>query len=392
MMTRLYLLLFVWVAGCASQKQFEPSYAAAEADYGYREAAAGAPAMSMDAEMPAAKLESRGLEASVISPQAPPPPTQVRPKEPQPSDRMVHYDGWARMRVTQPEKALDQVAALATEAGGRVDRLTGTHVTVRVPVGDFESVWAAVLELGDVLDKRVRADDITEQYLAVDLRVRTLKIMQDRLVRLLGRAKSEEEKLALLEQISRVTVELDATESRLRTLKDLASMSTISVEAVPRQLGQNNDGIELDGFEWIRQLSPFNRSVWSSEKRIEVDVPHEMVALSNKGPFMAESADGAVLWTMRLENDPVGDGAFWIAAVEDRIGQEFGDVERATLGDWACLMLQEPGSDTPYRWDVCVRDDGKHLTVAQAYYPSPVQAKRFAERVRYALGGEGGES
>ena len=212
-----------------------------------------------------------------------PPPAEVRPTSPKATpapDRMVHYDGWARMRVTRAEETLDAIAALAVDAGGRVDRLSGRDVSVRVPVDAFRDTWKAVLELGDILDKSVRADDITEQFLAVDLRVRTLETMQNRLVKLLGRAKSDEEKLALLQQITRVTEELDSTRSMLNTLRDLAAMSTIRVEAVPREaFAGRSSRTELDGFGWIGSLSPFNHTVWDSEKRVELSVPDEMVVL-----------------------------------------------------------------------------------------------------------------
>ncbi len=396
---RVYLLLLTaWIVGCASKTAPSAAFApapGAEYEESYDSFAAG-DALGAAESAPASRAISRrgARKEAAASPAAPPPPAEIRPSEPPPpTARMVHYDGWARMRVTKPAEALDEVAQLAEQAGGRVDRLSTSNVTVRVPVERFSEVWDKVKMLGDILDQRVRADDVTEQFLAVDLRTKTLKTMQDRLVRLLGRAKSEEEKLALLEQITRVTEELDATESRLRTLKDLAAMSTISVEAVPREaFGSTSGSAALAGFEWIRGLSPFNRSVWDSDKRLELEPPHEMVVLSKTGPFIAESADGTLLWTMRVENDPEGSNKFWIRAIRDQIGAEFDDVETKTLGEYECLMLREPGADEPYRWDVCVSERGRWLEVAQAYYPSPVQVVRFAERVSFCLDHEGGAS
>lgn len=383
-----WTLLFTWLAlGCASKSTASLAEMASpptSADYAFE--AEGMPAPS-----------ARGLDTVGRGDlTAAPPPAEIRPSSATPDPtpaRKVHYEGWARMRVTRPDETLDAIADVATAAGGRVDRLTGSDVTVRVPVAEFDATWAAVLALGDVLDKSVRADDITEQFMAVDLRVRTLRTMRDRLVRLLGRAKSDEEKLALLQQITRVTEELDRTESRLRTLRDLAAMSTIRIEALPRETfaGTRQRG-EYDGFAWIGALSPFNHGVWSSEKRIPLTSPDEMVALSKTGPYIAEGADGTVLWTMRVPNDPMGSSAFWAAAILDRFGDEFDDIEQSQPGGWACLELREPGAEDPYRWDVCVRDAGRHLNVAQAFYPGAEQIERYAPDVADSLRSAGGES
>lgn len=344
-------------------------------------------------------------------PAPPPPPPAPAPMDPGPplfdepalaelaeeeaapaAERMVHYDGHARVRVTDPAETLDQVADLALEAGGRVERLAGRHITVRVPVGSFEAVWAKVLGLGEVIGRSVRADDVTDQFLAVDLRVRMLRTTRDRLIALLAKATDEKEKLALLREITRVTEELDAFEARLRTLADLASMSRISVEAIPREaFSGRSSGPELFGHAWIRQLSPFNRSV-PDDYRLALPVPEGFVSLAKEGPFRAESADGAVLWTFRLSNDPVGTASWWKQAIVERIGEEFGAVQHKELGSWACAAFDEPVNEEPYRWQVCVQGHGKKLVVAQAFFPGPAQVDRYEAAVDGTLRRTGGGS
>ena len=403
MIARIMLLVvWIWATGCAKNAplvSYQPG-----AEYAYEDDVydvGGAEAGSLETVELEAVSRSRSAKKARVSPppaRQPAPTTTITPSEgepgpeaqTEPAERMVHYDGYARMRVTKPEDTLDAIEGLALEAGGRVDRRGGTQISVRVPVDQFREIWKAVLKLGDVLDKNVRADDITEQYLAVDLRVRTLRTMRDRLVRLLARAKTEQEKLALLEQITRVTEELDATEANLRTLADLAAMSKISVDTVPRDaFARSTGGLVLSGFDWIRQLSPFNHGVYRSRKRLKLQTPFEMTALRKRGPYVARGAEGTMLWTQRIRNNPRGDGAFWVDAIEERLGREFMNGYRREVGDWSCLWLDEPGADEPYRWQVCVQPDGRFLKVAQAYFPSPVSVARFSRRVDEALGGGG---
>ena len=45
----------------------------------------------------------------------------------------------------------------------------------------------------------------------------------------------------------------------------------------------------------------------SLDRRSALPVPDGLVALSTRGPFSAESPEGVVLWTGRLDNDPAAD-------------------------------------------------------------------------------------
>ena len=375
-----WIVVLLMTIGCAA-KQSTSAYRSVSADYDDYAAS------ELAAAPPSA--EPSFAQRSVLAEE--PPSVTIQPVAPQ---RMVHYDGYARLRATRPTETLDRIASLSVDVGGRVDRLSDNQATVRVPVDRFDEVWKAVLELGDVLDKQVRADDVTDQFRATDLRVRTLRTMRDRLVKLLGRARTEQEKLALLEQLTRVTEELDRTDSQLRTLRDLASMSRINVSVLPREIGPQRGALTLSGFEWINALSPFNRSVYDDDKRLALVTPEEMVDRTRRGPYIAESPDGTVLWTIRIANDPRGDAEFWRRAMGEALADDFEGVQTRDVGGWACTTFDEPGSDEPYRWQVCLATSGRHLEVVQAYFPGPQQVTRFADRIDAALAGghAGGDS
>jgi hypothetical protein len=389
-----YLLLLLLAMGCAKRSDSamssdygEPFSGLAYDEYDASGAYEAAPASASRSERaPAPKAASRPApspvaDGRVAMDKAP------EPAPPSPAARMVHYDGFARVRVTRVDEALDAVAKLAEGLGGRVERLSASDISVRVPAATFDQAFAAVLELGDVLDRTVRADDITEQFTAVDLRVKTLRATRDRLIALLAKATEENEKLLLLREITRVTEELDQLESQLRTLSDLAGMARISVQAVPREAFRGAGGPDVAGFEWIRRLSPFNRGVFDDDRRVDLPEAAGLVALSKKGPYIAESADGTVVWTLRRPNDPEGDATFWIASVEDRLSEDFAAVTRLEAGLFTCLVLHQAGVEEPYQWRICAQPVGKHLHVAQVYFPSAAQVERYESGVMAAIAG-----
>lgn len=330
-----------------------------------------------------------------VAPPAPTPPPDAltsEPAKPGPS-RMVHYSGWAALSVPNPRETLDEVGKIAEASGGKTEQMNDRSVTIRVPVARFKEIWQRVLALGEPLNQSVRADDVTDQHTAIDLRLRVLKGTRERLIALLAKAQDEQEKLRLLEEITRVTEEIDTLESQLRTLSELASMSRITVEAVPREAfsaaGSRPDAV---GFEWISSLSPFQRGIWRDDHRVELPIPDKMVALTQRGPLVAESSGGTSLWTMRIDNDPIGSSDFWISAVEERLSKEFDGPSRRAIGPWKCLSLSEPGTEEPYLWEICVQTDGKRLLVAQIYLPDADEKQRYGEAIDRALGAAGGET
>lgn len=410
MKTLIYLLLLALPAalpGCAKKAESSYDYAPpAEAYYDddYEDDASGfAEAESYkrsEAIGGLGDLMSGGDDARQASaPTASPEPTEPEPTEPeqpaaeQPQARKVHYNGWVSLLATDPEQAVAEVVALAEQSGGYVERRTLSEATVRVPVDDFKATWDAALALGDVLDKSLTAEDITDAYLAVELRLKTARATRARLQELLAAATDEAEKLALLREIQRLTEEIDLMESRFRTLAQLAGFSRLTVQVTPRQAySQGSDRPEISGFHWIRQLSPFRRDVSRSGRPLDLAVPEGLVALDIKRHFVAESADGAVVWSGRIPNDPEGDTDYWMAAIRERLEPEFTGAEVTRVGAFAVLRLLEPGTDAPYRYLVGVRADGRWLELVEVYYPGQEQEERYGEAVRASLLAAGGAS
>lgn len=394
----LLLALLVVLVACAKRAETssEAYYYAEEADSygdggGYGRGAGGAPAA------PAPRMEMAKMSADMAYPAEAPAMEQAGPSsgsegggEPPASPRMVHYNGYVQLKVTRPEDLVQQVVALAEAAGGYVERRSLGSVTVRVPVASFEQSFAACLALGEPLYRSITAEDVTEAFQDVALRLRTAQTTRARLQELLAKATEETEKLELLREIQRLTEEIDLMESRLRTLGALAAYSRITVEGTSRA---DTDGTgqlaEVQGFEFIEVLSPFhNDLVWLGRHR-PLPVPEGMVALDLKRRFIAESADGAVLRAVRLPNDPEGDSAFWVAAVRERLEPEFAAVTEGTLGEYRTVRFEQAGEDDPYVYIVGVRADGRHLDVLELYYPSRAHEARNAPAVQAALTVEG---
>ncbi len=410
------LALLALLAGC--HKASSPTIALEEAqayggaaDMAYPTESVSRRAKSSEWDNAASPRPSAAPAAQSMRAEGGPPAQPPEPATPQQPfvERKVHYNGWARLRVARTEDLVKQVAELATSAGGGVETMDPRRITVRVPVDGFHEVFAKVLALGDVLDKSVTAEDITEAWSEVDLRLQTARATRERLMSILARTKDEKQKIQILKQIQRLTEEIDGLEARLQVLSALAAFSRITVEGVPRRaLEDQPHEDEIAGFEWIRALSPFRRDVAFSGKALRLDVPEGFVLLDDKRHFVAESADGAVLWASRLEDVPRGDAPFWVEAVRSRLAPEFSSATVSTLGAWHVLRLVDPSAaipavapprapaageapeNGPYVYIVAIQVVGDERWLVEVYFASPAQEQRYGPAVRATIQGRVG--
>lgn len=305
----------------------------------------------------------------------------------QPAARMVHYNGYANLHVARPEEVVEEIVALSKTYKGNIERRSTQSITIRVPKESFSDVFNEIIKLGDVLNKSVTSEDVTEAFTSVELRLKTAQTTRDRLLALLEKAKDEEEKIKILRQLQRLNEQIDIIEAQMRTLKDLSNFSSISVDLTAKQAVANGaQQVEAVGFSWIHHLSPFQNTVCHSGKRLELSTPDEFVALHPKGAYIAESADGTVLRATRLENDPQGSSGFWHDSIQKRLASGYGKIESKEIGQFQSITLFED-SDNPYIWIIAVRDAGKYIEVVEAYFPNKEQLKRHQVSVVTAITG-----
>ncbi|MCB9763363.1 MAG: DUF4349 domain-containing protein [Alphaproteobacteria bacterium] len=400
LLAALLLFAFIVLSGCAKRADLEaageyydedyPGYdyeetesTASRADYAYKEPRSSSRTRSSGGKGGAAQPSryAEPMDADGVPDQDDRPPA-----EPAPVRRKVFYNGFVRLRVTDAEDTVAQVVEMVEARGGYVERRSLRSVTVRVPVDTFLDTYEAVQALGDVLDESLTAQDVTDAFTETELRLRVAEDTRARLQELLAQATEEQEKIALLREIQRLTEQIDQIEAELRTLSQLAAYSRLTVEAQPRQLTAGSDRPPPPGaLAFLRRLSPFKRDVAANNKHLPLEVPEGFVALDLKRRFVAESADGAAVWAHKRENQPQGDAAFWVAAMSDAHASDFASAEIATFGAWQVLRLVEAGADEPYEYWVGFRVDGKWLHVVEVYLPSPAHAARYGDALRSIL-------
>jgi len=118
----------------------------------------------------------------------------------------------------------------ASHVTGSPGRPRSGRWTVRVPVDRFGEFLAALRPLGEVRSINSTSDDVTAEFYDIEARIRNKQQEEDRLLKLLAEATGKlEEVLAVERELSRVRGEIEQAQGRLRMLKDVTELTTVTV-------------------------------------------------------------------------------------------------------------------------------------------------------------------
>jgi hypothetical protein len=176
------------------------------------------------------------------------------------ADRMIIRTVNMTIAVGNVQEVFRQVEQLAGEQRGYIsgsqirqdgDRLTAT-LTIRVPADHptFQATLERLRGLSErVVDEQSQAQDVTEEYVDLDARLRTLKASEETMLGLLSKATRMEDILQIQRELTQVRTQIEQIQGRKQVLERRADLATINLT--------------------IREAGAFARPGWSPGSTIE---------------------------------------------------------------------------------------------------------------------------
>lgn len=153
-----------------------------------------------------------------------------------------------QLEVRDTEEVAAKVQTLATQLGGYVsgsngqrrDNLMYYSLTLRVPVDRLDEALKAIRGLAvRVNHEHQQVDDVTDQYIDLDARMRTLEATETELRALLAesrqRARKVSEIMEVYQELIEVRSQIEEIRTQLNSFDKLAAFSTINLELVPTE-------------------------------------------------------------------------------------------------------------------------------------------------------------
>lgn len=188
--------------------------------------------------------------------------TQPAPEESKTVEkRLVIYTAQFSILVGSVEDAMKDLAKKIEDWKGYVQTTDLRRVTFRVPAASFDRAVEEISRLGVVTAKQVQSQDVTRQFMDVQLRIEVAEASRKRLMALLEKADTTEALLKIENEIRRLTEEIERMKGDLRTLGDQIVYSTITVDfsaKAPEAKPAASRRGGLSYFAWINQIGVEN--------------------------------------------------------------------------------------------------------------------------------------
>ena len=149
------------------------------------------------------------------------------------ASRMLVWTSTLEIKVNSTTESLAKAVALTAACGGYAESQTIGHnvssAVLRIPTMRFNSSIDALEKLGELLNRAVEGKDVTDQYVDLDSRIKTMTELRDRMRLLLTQTKEIKEILAIETELNRIQSDLDSMQARLKVLSQLVEFSTINL-------------------------------------------------------------------------------------------------------------------------------------------------------------------
>jgi len=154
-------------------------------------------------------------------------------------DRKIIKSANLQLEVLNEEfaAAKQAVVSITQASGGYVQESAqweapygaNARFMLRVPEQGFLSVLEELRHLGKVTHEQIGGRDVTEEYVDVESRLKSLRVHEQRLLDILAKAQNVDELLRIESELSRVRSEIESLTGRLNYLGSMVSLATIEV-------------------------------------------------------------------------------------------------------------------------------------------------------------------
>ncbi|MFJ8065768.1 DUF4349 domain-containing protein [Psychrobacillus sp. NPDC096426] len=169
--------------------------------------------------------------------------------------RMIIHNAIIRTNVKELAKAQSNIEQKVKQYGGYIvesnvyredDQTSSGSMIVRIPEKHFETFLTDVEGVASkVLERNVTGQDVTEQYVDLTSRLKSKRVVEDRLLTFMERAEKTEDLLKISSDLAKVQEEIEVIVGKMKYLENQSSFSTIELTMIENRVIipgiENND-------------------------------------------------------------------------------------------------------------------------------------------------------
>ncbi|MFQ5844671.1 MAG: DUF4349 domain-containing protein [Planctomycetota bacterium] len=295
----------------------------------------------------------------------------TRPQPGSGRPRLILRNGSLTLRTTDPKEVGRRAVAAVKEAGGWVTTQTNDQYTFRIPAARFEPVLEQIEALAVVVDRRIRAVDVTEKVRDLELRLKNARALRDRYQALLEKAKTVEEMLGIERELAKVTETVERLEGQLKkSLHDVAfSTLTLRLQTDTRRAPAQ----QRSPFQWITEIGAKRLPRFQAGRirgsRVDWELPEgfaDMGRVTNTSiRGWAYSPDGIRIVVRRFDHRPKLAPTFWQKEVRRELVEVRGYQEAPEPPGGGMMLFRAAEGDRPLQYGVVVLAGRRSITTVE---------------------------
>lgn len=203
--------------------------------------------------------DSASYEEAKVGPEESP-VEEASEAENQNAERMIIHKAIIRTQVKNLKTAQHNVEQKVKKYGGYIvesniyqndEQSTSGDMVVRIPEKHFETFLTDTeAEASKVLERNVTGQDVTEQYVDINSRIKSKRAVEERLLAFMKNAEKTEDLLKISADLSNVQEEIEVLVGKVKYLENQTSFSTIELTMVEnRVIVPGLDNKELNTWE-----------------------------------------------------------------------------------------------------------------------------------------------
>ncbi|KAA0955863.1 DUF4349 domain-containing protein [Sporosarcina sp. ANT_H38] len=156
-----------------------------------------------------------------------------------PTNRKIIHRAELQLNVKNLENTQLTIEKKVSEYGGYIvvsnvyresEESISAQLTVRIPEKHFQKFLTdAEGEAAEVLNRNVTGEDVTEQYIDLESRMKSKRTVEERLLDFMGKAEKTEDLLKISSDLSVVQEEIELIVGKMKYLENQTSFSTIEI-------------------------------------------------------------------------------------------------------------------------------------------------------------------
>ncbi|WP_160720285.1 DUF4349 domain-containing protein [Bacillus sp. USDA818B3_A] len=181
-----------------------------------------------------------------------------------PVNQMVIYQADLELRVKNFEKTVQNLENKVKNYGGYIAESNVTRdgneqvsglLKLRIPQEHFQDFLTdAEGQAVEVLQRNINGQDVTEEYVDLESRLKSKKAVEERLLSFMKNAAKTEDLLKISDDLASVQEEIEVIEGRMKYLKNQTSFSTVNITLYETKVViPNLDKDQLNTWEKIKK-------------------------------------------------------------------------------------------------------------------------------------------